>query len=89
MINDGKLMIKNGDNRGIIVVNDDECMMIFRIAAKPGELQIRICWVGRIKKPLFQRIKPTNIPMVSRPNQVTSNVSHLRGAPVYVMWTLV
>jgi len=43
MINDGKLMIKNGDNRGIIVVNDDECMMIFRIAAKPGELQIRIC----------------------------------------------
>ena len=43
MINDGKLMIKNGDNRGIIVVNDDECMMIFRIVAKPGELQIRIC----------------------------------------------
>ena len=23
-------MIKNGENRGIIVVNDDECMMIFR-----------------------------------------------------------
>ena len=80
-------MIKNGDNRGIIVVNDDECMMIFRIVAKPGELQIRICWVGRIKKhPYFRGL---NL-QTSRwyPDQ-TSNVSHLRGAPVYVMWTLV
>ena len=74
-------MIKNGDNRGIIVVNDDECMIIFRIVAKPGELEIRIRWVGWIVHPYFRGLNWLNLQTSrSYPDQ-TSNVSHLRGAP--------